>query len=428
MKRMNEITLMVIASLIVLVSGCASSSNNSLVGSPQATAEQQADLLITNARVYSAPGEPAFENQTLVINSGRISAIRTTGLGDGQIDARQTIDAQGMTVSAGLWNSHVHFTSERLADDPQAVINNMLLRYGFTHVVDTGSILPQTLGLRSAIAGGELRGPQIVLANGSFVYTDGTPSYLPGIKLPEVSSVAAAAPMVNATLDAGADGIKIFSGSFMSPTHTIHLPTDIIQAITQAAKAKDRFVMAHPTTIRGLTNAVRGGVDVIAHTTAPEVEVPPEVLNLMRQQNTALIPTLALWRYEMEKFNASPEQAEFMENAAVSQLGALHAAGVEILFGTDVGYKTEFDTAAEYKLMGEAGMDWPAIHHSLTVGPAKRFGKFVGDQEVLSRVSVGAPAHLVLLEGDPAIDIEALSRVAFTIVSGDVVYAASPTY
>jgi len=65
MKRMNEITLMVIASLIGLVSGCSSSSNNSLVGSPQATAEQQADLLITNARVYSAPGEPASENQTL---------------------------------------------------------------------------------------------------------------------------------------------------------------------------------------------------------------------------------------------------------------------------------------------------------------------------------------------------------------------------
>jgi len=422
--------------LMSLLAACGTAPRIDGSTTPSSFDAPEVDLLITNARVYPAPGQSALENQTLLINNRRIIGIQPAAAADAKQSAKRVIDASGKTVTAGLWNSHVHFTAPELATQPQAVVDNMLLRFGFTHVVDTGSTLAQTIALKKAIASGQLRGPNIVLANGSFVYTNGTPSYLPGLKLPEVSSVAAAAPMVEDELAAGADGIKIFAGSFMTPTHTIHLPVEIIAAITKAAHAQKRFVMAHPTTIKGLTNAVLGGVDVLAHTTAPEVDIPGQVLQQMRQQNSALIPTLALWRYEMEKFGATSEQADIMEEAAVSQLRSLLAADIEILFGTDVGYKTDFDTAAEFRLMAKAGMDWPAIHRSLTTAPAQRFAKYTADrastaakqrttvQTTTGELTTGAPAHLVLFNGDPADNIGVLADVALTIIDGRVVYAA----
>ena len=400
-----------------------------------------ADLVITGVGIYPAPGEPLQTERTLVVRDGWISSIRPTQAGDTSITTKRLLDGKGKTLLHGLWNSHVHFTDPTLAEAPQEIINKMLLRYGFTSVVDTGSILEQTLALRQQISAGRLLGPSIVLANGSFVPVNGTPSYLPGFRLPEVSNAAAAQPMVNGVLDAGADGIKMFSGSFQSPTETLYLPPDIVSAIAIAAKQRNSFSMAHPTTVQGLHNAVMGGVNVIAHTTPPEAEVPQEILQRMQAQGTALIPTLALWRYELEKFGAPEEQATFMENAAVAQLRQLYEANITILFGTDVGYKTSFDPTAEYRLMAKAGMDWPAIHRSLTTAPAKLFARFSGqltpdvegsvadaDLSIASPASIrqGAPADLVLIDDDPAINIGALAQVAATIIRGKVVFEAQP--
>lgn len=384
------------------------------------------DLVIHRAQLYTAPDAPPQPNTTLVVDNGLIREIRPSKPTDANLPAATTIDAAGRALTAGLWNAHVHFTNPELATQPQAIITDMLLRYGFTNVVDTGSVLAQTLGLRSAIQAGKLRGPQIALANGSFVFKDGTPSYLPGIRLPEVESADSAAPLVNSVLDAGADGIKIFSGSFITPERTIYLPPDIIATISSAAHARDSFVMAHPTTVEGLANAVRGGVDVIAHTTAPQISIPPDIIRQMRSQDTALIPTLSLWRNEMLKFGQSKAQADFMENAAVQQLRNLHQAGITILFGTDVGYMPQFDTTPEYVLMHKAGMDWPAIHASLTTRPAQRFGRFTDaaatTRASAGKVEIGAAANLVLFNGDPATDIRVLGNVAATIVQGRLLF------
>lgn len=379
------------------------------------------DLVFVNARVYTAHDKPPMENGTVIVTNGKITSVRTTMPGDLRLPAQRVINANGRALSAGLWNAHVHFTSPELVNNPQSVLRNMLLRYGFTHVVDTGSTLENTLKLKDAIASGSLKGPKIVLANGSFVHTGGTPSYLPGITLPEVDEPTAAAPMVNAVLDGGANGIKIFSGSFITPTQTILLPAKIIRAVTDAAHKRDAFVMAHPTNIKGLANAVNGNVDVIAHTTAPDSEVPPTLLQQMKTQGTAIIPTLKLWRYEMKKFGQSDLQADFMENAAVTQLKEMHRAGIPILFGTDVGYMEDFNPAAEYLLMRRAGMNWASIYAALTHEPTLRFGKFANRASV--RVEAGASADLVLYEGDPGSDIETLANVAFTIIDGAIVYA-----
>ena len=170
------------------------------------------------------------------------------------------LDADGRAVTAGLWNCHVHLTDPRLGTTPQQVLTEMLLRYGFTSVVDTGSVTSDTVALRHGIANGDLSGPRIVMAGGGFVYRDATPSYLPRGLLPELHDSASAPAAVEAVLAAGADGVKIFSGSFQTPERTILLPPDIIAAVTETARAHSAFVVARPTSLAGVVNAVMSGV------------------------------------------------------------------------------------------------------------------------------------------------------------------------
>jgi imidazolonepropionase-like amidohydrolase len=182
------------------------------------------ELAITNASVYPRPGAAKIEAATIIIRNGRIEDVGS-GLDTGDLPV---LDAAGAAVTAGLWNSHVHLTDPALGDDAATILRDMLLRYGFTSVVDTGSELRDTRRLAAAIEAGRLPGPRIITASGSLVYTDGTPSYLPGIRLPEVATAAEGAAAVKRFLDAGADGIKIFSGSFQAAADTVLLPPDVM--------------------------------------------------------------------------------------------------------------------------------------------------------------------------------------------------------
>ncbi|MEQ8485836.1 MAG: amidohydrolase family protein [Pseudomonadales bacterium] len=370
------------------------------------------DLAVTNVDLIPAPGAARVPDATILIRGGRIAEVGT-GL---ETAGLPVIDGGGRVASAGFWNSHVHLTDPALVEDPQPVLRDMLLSYGFTSVVDTGSFLEDSLRLVAAIESGRLDGPRVWLANGSFVHTGGTPAYLPGITLPELAAPAEAKPAVDAYLDAGAQGIKLFSGSFMSPTETILMRPAVIRAVADAAHARGSFVMAHPTDRDGLVNAVENGVDVVVHTAPPAGPLGDGLVRSMLARDVALIPTLKLWRWELARAGVPEDGIRAFEAAGVAQLGEYHRAGGEVLFGTDVGYMRDYDTAAELRLMARAGMDWIAIHHALTRNPARRFAGESG------AVEPGAPGDLVLLGSDPAVDVAAFADVVMTIRGGRVVH------
>jgi imidazolonepropionase-like amidohydrolase len=84
---------------------------------------------------------------------------------------------------------------------------------------------------------------------------------------------------------------------------------------------------------------------------------------------------------------------------AVQELKTYSDAGGQILFGTDVGYIDQFDTAEEFQLMS-AGMSFQLIVASLTTNPATCFGY----SSHSGRIVKGMDADLVVLDGDPARD------------------------
>jgi imidazolonepropionase-like amidohydrolase len=105
---------------------------------------------------------------------------------------------------------------------------------------------------------------------------------------------------------------------------------------------------------------------------------------------------------------------------AFRQLHDFAQAGGTVLFGTDVGYVTDYSVQDEYEFMSKAGLSFKQILTSLTTAPAAKF-KLSAKTGV---VAAGMDADIVVLKGDPAADIRQFDNVAYTILQGKIIFAA----
>src|SRR5215207_3662171 len=83
-----------------------------LVGSAGWADLQPWSLALVGARVYSDPDGPAIDDAAVVIEKGAITAVGPRSTVD--VPAGTTsIDCKGLTITAGFYNSHVHFTDAK---------------------------------------------------------------------------------------------------------------------------------------------------------------------------------------------------------------------------------------------------------------------------------------------------------------------------
>lgn len=395
---------------------------------PEATS---APLAIVGGTVFPSPGAPPIEDGAVLVVDGRIAAVGPRS--EIEIPAGvEVVEATGGSVLAGFWNLHVHFTAPEFmgadtlpAEALAGALRGMLLQHGFVHVLDTGSYLENTLALRERIESGEVPGPEIWTAGPPFTAPGGTPIYVRPIELPALATPEAARDSVRARLDRGADAIKLFTGSPVDwAKPTVLMDEAVVAAVTETAHAAGALVLAHPTSVSGARVAAFNGVDVLLHTT-PDDPTPwdPEIMRTMVDLRVHLVPTLKLWAWEAERKGLPPEVVGAFQLAGIRQLADFAAAGGRVVFGTDVGYMADCDPADEYRLMAEAGLDFPAILTALTTTPAGLLG-----QESKSGVLVaGRAGDLVVVDGRPDQAIEALGDVRLTVRSGRVVYRSDPT-
>src|SRR5436305_470977 len=100
---------------------------------------------IVGATIYISPTEEPIRDGVVLIEDGRIAAVGSKA--SVAIPAgTETLDCSGMTMTAGFWNSHVHFFERKWANAetiPVAELGrqlqDMLTRYGFTNVFDLSS-------------------------------------------------------------------------------------------------------------------------------------------------------------------------------------------------------------------------------------------------------------------------------------------------
>jgi imidazolonepropionase-like amidohydrolase len=384
---------------------------------------------IEHARLMPSATATAIEDGTVVVRDGKVAAIGPFTSTPVPAGARR-IDGAGRTVLPGFWNVHVHFTDERFTDAahrPAEALSqacrDMLTSHGFTTVVDLGSFPENTVALRGRAPG--LDCPRILTTGLSMYPVGGVPIYVRKALgdavadgLPQPKTGAEAAHLVQEDVRLGARGVKLFVGTWLGGSRTALMDAGVVRGAAAEAHRQGLVVFAHPGTTEGINVALDGGVDVLAHTAPEGGPWAPELLERMLSKKVSLAPTLSLWRVEMNRGGVPKEAAERFIQTGVDQLRAFVARGGDVLFGTDVGYIPEKDADEEVGRMAGAGMDWRAILVSLTSAPARRM-KYTAR----GALRVGAPADLVLVEGDPRADVQALTRVRGTWVAGKSVFA-----
>jgi imidazolonepropionase-like amidohydrolase len=396
----------------------------------QAPSSRNGNLALVGGTIYVTPTEDPISDGMVLVQEGRIRAVGTRQ----SVEVPRSVpslDCSGLTVTAGFWNSHVHFFERKWSNaatiPPRELgrqLQDMLTRFGFTTVFDTGSPWENTRRLRDRIESGEVPGPRILSTGEALVAPGALPSErvlavlgLMTFPAPEVADAAQAAVAAQRLLDDGVDGIKVHLQP--PPPPKPPLPESAIAAVAAQAHRLGKPVFVHPNGGADVLAAVRGGVDVILHTTPHSGPWDEAILAAMGERGVALTPTLALWRSALRHDRSSAQ--EHVVGTAVAQLRAWVAREGTVLFGTDVG-AADSDPSVEYALMAQAGMSYRQLLASLTTAPAERFGRTEG----LGRIAAGLQGDLVVLRGDPCEDIRALAAVEHTVRAGSIIYRASP--
>jgi imidazolonepropionase-like amidohydrolase len=219
------------------------------------------------------------------------------------------IRCEGCVVVAGFWNSHVHFTEPKwdTADKQPAKklsdqLQSMLTRSGFTTVVDTGSVLANTIALRRRIDSGEVPGPRILTAGLPIYPPEGIPYHVKDSLPPEFlrqwippRDAREAVTAVDTNVREGADIIKLFSGSWVSRAKVLPMPEPIATAAVRAAHRSGRLVFSHPSNLAGTLVALASHVDVLAHAPEDTRGIDDALLKRAATQGMVMIPTLMLF-------------------------------------------------------------------------------------------------------------------------------------
>jgi imidazolonepropionase-like amidohydrolase len=209
---------------------------------------------------------------------------------------------------------------------------------------------------------------------------------------------------------------------------------DVVQVLVSTAHACRRLVVAHVTSGRSAVEAVAAGVDGLAHLFVDRA-ADAGFVEAVAESRAFVIPTLTA----LEALCGTPSGAELARDprllpfldagcrAALTQAlpplaGAglrwefareavrrLWAAGVPVLAGTDApspGTAAGVSIHRELELLVDAGLRPVDALAAATSVPARCFG--LTDR---GRVARGLYADLVLVDGDPTVDIRASRAV-----------------
>ena len=383
-----------------------------------ATASAQT-LALVGGSVYASPDATPLLDAVVLASNGIITAVGSRNDVPIPGDAR-VIDCTGKIIVAGFWNSHVHFTQDvwrNAGSAPAAPLTEhmqaMLTKWGFTTVWDLGSDPDDSLPLRKRVDSGEIPGPKILFA-GNIFPKGGHPAYLPAeLQLPEAATPDEATQMTRRYFGMGLDGMKLFTGVFMGGDKpVVNMDVAIAKAAVDVAHAQGKPVFAHPQNKTGMETVITAGVDVLAHIIPGEQGYSPEQLARFKAQGIALIPTLSLFA----KTIGGPALSARLTESGVKQLKAFSENGGAVLFGTEIGFITIYDTSIEYELMHRA-LSERQVLASVTTNPASYF-----KAAKKGKVEKGFDADFAVLDGDPMADVRNLAKVAYTIRAGKVIY------
>ena len=383
------------------------------------TAVWAQDLAILHAKIYTSPTSTQISDGTVLIKSGKITAVGRRVTIPGNIPH---LECTGCVVLPGFWNSHIHFMEPKWSDAAnlpatqlREQLQQMLTHSGFTTVVDCGSDLQNTAALRERIETEEVPGPYIYTAGYPLYPFHALPYYLSSLpeeirqRLPQPETPAQAIVAVDQNVASGADLVKLFTGSIVAPDRTAPMPVAIATSAAAEGHRHHQLVFTHPTDLQGVRIALESGVDVLAHAPEHTDGIDNVFLQTLVTHHMAMIPTLKL-------FSRDSNIA-----AIRSVVFQFHRLGGVLMFGTDTGFLTDYDMGEEFHQLSLVGLSWREILATLTTAPAQLFG--VADHK--GQVAPGMDGDLTVLAADPDSGAPLVfTQVRYTIRGGRVIFRA----
>jgi len=245
---------------LIMLGACSLSSAQTLSPDVRKFVKIDAPVVaLTHVRVIDGTGAAARENQTIILNQGKIESVSDASSASVPKDA-QVLDLQGHSVIPGLVGMHDHMfypAGEAIFHEMAISFPRLYLAGGVTTIRTTGSIEPyMDLALKAKIEHGEVAGPHIHVTG---PYLEGPGSWAP--QMTELKTPEEAVATVNFWADRGVDNFKAYN--FISRA--------VLKAAIDAAHKRGLKVTGHLCSI-GFREAAALGIDDLEHGIAVDTE------------------------------------------------------------------------------------------------------------------------------------------------------------
>lgn len=396
------------------------------------------------------------DGATVLVEEGRIAGVERFGcdLPDGC-----DVTTFAGTLLPGLIDSHVHLVTDggpaaldRVAgytdDEIDEVVTDSLRRQlaaGVTTVRDLGDRGYAVVDRRDRQRGSAVLEPRIVAA-GPPITTPGGHCHFMGGEVEGRDQIGAA---VRERVERGVDVVKVMASGGMATVGTdVTAPQfslDDLRLVVDDAHAAGLPVAAHAHASLAVDQAVALGVDSIEHASylqppAPGAAVftgpgppPPgrasdEQLERLAASGIAVCPTLGGFSLRM-LLDAPPQivanmrrsgvTPETLVEARTSMLRRMAAAGVRFVSGADAGIvpPKAHGRYAEAVIELADVLDMVTALTSATSVAAEVCGLGAST----GRLAAGLDADLLVLDGDPSVDADALRRPVHVVLRGRAV-------
>ena len=383
---------------------------------------QQSVTVIRAARVLDGTGR-TIPNATVVVRGTRIVSV---GPNATVPPGARVYDLSALTLLPGLIDVHDHLAwhfnpqgryhggsddGETEFEGALAIAGNAdaTLRGGITTSQSLGS--PEDKPLRAAIAADQIPGPRLLTSLNPLTERSGGPDTL--------------RQLVRQRKEQGADVIKLFASKSIREGGAQTMTDEQLIAACGEAKAVGLRSVVHAHSAESMRAAAMAGCSQIEH----GVFATPEVLKLLAERKLYFDPQVCLVfrnyldnraKYQgIGNYNdsgfASMERA--LPLAAKMFRQAIATPGLNVVYGTDAvagahGRNVE-ELVCRVRDGGQKPMDAIISATSLNA-------RSLGMADSLGTVAPGKLADLIVVQGDPSRDIEALRRVVFVMKNGRV--------
>jgi len=395
-------------------------------------------VVFTDARLIDGQSNEAREHVDLVVDdAGRIAAIEPHAPRDWDAGGYRTIDAHGQTLLPGLIDCHAHYTIDARLEVPDGILDahraqpaeaayigarnaRVALQGGVTTARSAGAAHSRDIGLRDAIATGDIPGPRLLAAGGSITITGGH-GWQFGY---EADGIPELIKLTRRLARDGADHYKIVSSEAAQLTSAVagveELTLEEVTAIVREARRLRRRVMSHAQSSGAVVASAKGGVDSVEHAFLAD----RAALETLRECGTTLVPTLTVTDVWSDIPGVSQAVRDNQAHLSVVHRQSCQTAielGIPLATGTDCGVRGVMPDMVWREI-------WNLHDHGLSAMDAIKAGtsgaaRLLGLEAEAGTLGVGRQADIVMAPGNPLHDLRRLQGLSLVMQAGRIIRA-----